>query len=92
MTQEFRHTTSAPGAGVWAELGVLLRSLPSVETVMACVVIAAFAFPIVTFSAPIDMNGINRAANQLSRKVVAGQNQALVNPAQAAAQLMKASA
>ena len=74
MTQEFRHTAIAHRAGVWAELGSTLRALPSVETVIACVVVVAFALPIVTFSPPVDMNGINRAANQLSRKVVAGQD------------------
>lgn len=75
MTQELRHTTSAPRAGGWAELTAALGSLPTVETAMACIVLIAFALPIFTFLPPLDMNGVNRAANQLSRKVVSGQDQ-----------------
>lgn len=40
---------------------------------MALFIIATFLAPLVTFTPPLNMNGMSRAANQLARKTVRGQ-------------------
>lgn len=48
------------------------------EPYMACMVLFTFLLPILTFQPALDMNGMNRAANQLARKSVSGQEHALL--------------
>ena len=44
------------------------------ETGLACVMILSLLFPLAVLAPPLDMNGMSRAANQLSRKVMRGQD------------------
>ena len=47
------------------------------EALLASIILCAFSFPILAFQPSLDMNGMNRAASQLSRKVVSDQQHAL---------------
>ena len=47
------------------------------EALLASMILCAFSLPIFTLQPSLNMNGMNRAANQLSRKVVSCQQHAL---------------
>lgn len=44
------------------------RQVRTLETPFAILLALSFALPLLTFTTPLTMNGVNRAANQLSRK------------------------
>lgn len=56
---------------MWKETAA--TTLAMSEGLMALLIIATFLAPLVTFTPPLNMNGMSRAANQLSRKTVRGQ-------------------
>lgn len=56
---------------MWKEIAA--TTIATSEGLMALFVIATFLVPLVTFTPPLNMNGMSRAANQLSRKTIRGQ-------------------
>ena len=54
--------------------GTLGRLILHPERSMALVMALSLMFPLAVLAPPLDMNGMSRAANQLSRKVMRGQD------------------
>ena len=55
---------------MWKEIAA--TTIATSEGLMALFIIATFLAPLFTFTPPLNMNGMSRAANQLSRKTVRG--------------------
>ena len=55
---------------MWKEIAA--TTIATSEGLMALLIIATFLAPLVTFTSPLNMNGMSRAANQLARKTVRG--------------------
>ncbi len=53
---------------MWKEIAA--TTVATSEGLMALFIIATFLAPLVTFTPPLNMNGMSRAANQLARKTV----------------------
>ena len=56
---------------MWKEIAA--TTVATSEGLMALFIIATFLAPLAMFTSPLSMNGMSRAANQLSRKTVRGQ-------------------
>jgi hypothetical protein len=57
-----------------------LGTQSTAERLMATIILVALTVPILGFSPPLHMNGVNRAASQLSRKLIHGAVQPQVFP------------
>ena len=56
---------------MWKEIAA--TTIATSEGLMALFLVATFLAPLLAFTPPLNMNGISRAANQLSRKAIRGQ-------------------